>query len=239
VNGYRRDSPQAYCLGSFAVLELLRYRPGQARLAVVSSRLSPERRAPLARLCARHGVPLNVDDDLLRRLGHRKDIDALALFEKYAERLEEGTDHLVLVKPGNAGNLGTALRTMAAFGVRDLALVGGADPFNPHVLRASLGARFQVRVESFADLDEYRRWRRRPLHLFTGHGGLSLSEVSLASPFTLVFGPEWPGLSPQDVAAGTSVRIPHHPSVESLNLGVAVGVALYAARIPDARSGGQ
>lgn len=227
---YRSTCPWSYCLGSFAVEGLLRHRPQEARRVVLRSGLPLARKRLLLELCRETGVGWEEGDALLRTLGHRNDLDALAVFDKYEDRLDMGADQLVLVEPKNPGNLGTIDRSLASFGVRDLALVGaGADPFSPHVIRASIGARFVVRTERFRGLDEYRALRRGELHLFDAKGDESLDAARFPSPFTLVFGPEWPGLAAEVLALGKRVAIPQEARMESLNLAVAVGIALYAA----------
>ena len=54
-----------------------------------------------------------------------------------------------------------------------------------------------------------------------------LQQVEFSAPYTLVFGPEGAGLPPDYAKLGQNVKIPQRPLVESLNLAVAVGVALY------------
>jgi TrmH family RNA methyltransferase len=45
---------------------------------------------------------------------------------------------------------------MLGFGYRDLALIEpAADPFHPKVIRASMGASFQVRTQSFRSFTDY------------------------------------------------------------------------------------
>ena len=119
------------------------------------------------------------------------------------------------------------MRTALGFGVRDLSLVPPAvDPFNPHVVRASMGAIFALRT-ALLDVEVYQESFGRSLFPFMLGADAALHEVSFPTPCTLVFGPEGPGLPELYRTLGKSVRIPQDPRVESLNLAVAVGVALY------------
>ena len=101
--------------------------------------------------------------------------------------------HVALVCPSDMGNLGTILRTLRGFGIRDLALVGnGADVWNPKVVRASMGALFRMEVESFPEfsrLSEPVRGREKPLSLFMLDGGTVLTPESCprADRYTLIF----------------------------------------------------
>lgn len=227
---YRRDLPYGYALGHFPVLELLRHAPGAAREVRVHRDLAAARRGDLERRCAAAGVPIRRDDAAVEARRSKGTARVLAIFDKPAEGLDEGADHLALVRTGDPGNVGTLLRTALAFGVRDVALVGGVDPFAPHVVRASLGAAFAVRFRSFPDLGAYRAAHPRHDALLL-HGAADRTPddvVATGRPRALVAGPEWPGLGTDDLRHGTPVRIPIDRRVESLNVAVAVGVALYA-----------
>lgn len=227
---YRRALPQGYSVGHFATLELLRWRPEQARRVLVHPELAAERRGALEALCAARGVPLSEDAEALERFTSKRNIRAVGVFDKYPSALSDEADHLVLLRPREPGNLGAIMRSAAAFGVRDLALVGEADPFNPHVVRASLGASFLVRCAVFASLAEYRARHAHPLYPFTADAALELAEAEFAAPCALLFGPEWPGLPPSCRGLGTPLRIAQAPEVESLALPAAVSVALYLLR---------
>mgnify|MGYP002779716567 CR=1 FL=1 len=231
LRGYRRSLETSYALGDFAALELLRHRPAHARRLYLSASLKPERRDELGRLAAHHGVPCAQDDALIARFAHRGGVNALAVFAKYPMRLAPEADHLVLLEPQDPGNLGSILRTAAAFACPQVALVGERpDPFNPHVVRASIGACFLVESEVFPDLASYRARFPRTLHPVLQAGATPLPEARFARPSSLLFGSEWPGLPPAAARLGPSFGIPQDERVESLNLAAAVAVALYERR---------
>ena len=63
----------------------------------------------------------------------------------------------MLCQISDAGNAGTALRSLIGFGIHDVALVRPCvDVFDPHVLRASMGAFFKMRVRTFDTFEDYR-----------------------------------------------------------------------------------
>ena len=110
---------------------------------------------------------------------------------------------MALVCPSDMGNLGTILRTLLGFGIRDLALVGnGADVWNPKVVRASMGALFRMEVESFPEFSDYlnRFGEGRSLYPFMLDGGTVLTPESCprADRYTLIFSatrpPAFPGI---------------------------------------------
>ena len=232
---YRSDLPFGYAFGYFAALELLRHRPDDALRVVVHPRLAPERRRDLGARCAACGVDLIEDGRTVERLAHKGNVYALALFAKRSDALDPAGSHLLLVRPSHFGNVGTIVRTMLAFGVRDLALVAPrVDEDSPHVVRASLGARFAVRVAAFSRFADYRERHRRPLFVFSADAATPLDGVAFDPPFTLAFGPEWSGLPAEVRAAGEALRIRQSGLVESLNLAVAAGIALHHATRPRA-----
>lgn len=141
----------------------------------------------------------------------------LAAFEPWRNELDESSDHVLPVEPADPGNLGTVLRTMAGLGVHDLAVVPPVvDPWDPRVVRASMGARFAVRVATTEDPMAYAaRFRTRTLYPLVTDGAHLLDEVRFASPATLVFGPESAGLDRAGHTLGPTVTIPQSPDIDS------------------------
>ena len=225
---YKRDFDHSYAFGTFPVLELLTWRPTHALRVVAHSKGAVSSGiSKIETLCDLHRVLFEVNDKLVERLSHKGNVYVFAAFEKYETGLEAQTNHLMLVNPSDMGNAGTIMRTALGFGVRNLSLVPPAvDPFNPHVVRASMGAVFALNV-ALLDVEAYRESFARPLFPFMLGADASLHEVAFPAPCTLVFGPEGPGLPERYRDLGTSVHIPQDPRVESLNLAVAVSVALY------------
>ncbi len=104
------------------------------------------------------------------------------------------------------------------------------DPFDPAVVRASMGGAFHLQMVR-ATATEVRGWADR-------HGvklvGLSptaerlWTEVRAGEPMALVIGEERKGLSGE--ASGlcdVQVRLPMSGRADSLNVGVAAGVMMY------------
>jgi TrmH family RNA methyltransferase len=148
------------------------------------------------------------------------------------ESLLAARDLMLLVADGiqDPGNLGTMLRTAVASGVTAVALTEGtADPFQPKVLRATMGAGFRVPI---LQLDGARlraavaAYAVRVL-VADPRGRAEYTEVPVAPPLAVVIGNETAGPDPAWAAIGIGVRIPLFGPVESLNAAVAAGVLLY------------
>ena len=135
------------------------------------------------------------------------------------------------------GNVGTLLRSAAAFGFDAVLLGPGcAAPFSPKVLRASMGAAGRLPLGVCADLPA-------ALGALRGRGVACLAAAlykarpldAVGTQFPggvcVVIGSEGQGLSQPTVrACSAAVRIPMTDRVESLNAGVAGSILLWHFR---------
>ncbi len=130
------------------------------------------------------------------------------------------------------GNLGSMLRSAAAFGA-DAALLSAdcAFAWSPKVLRAGQGAHFQLAIVEDADLvaaaKAFRASGGRVLAA-VAEGGVSLPRADTAGRVAVALGNEGAGLSPAlRAAADASITIPMPGGTESLNAAAAAAVVLY------------
>ena len=227
---YRRDFDHSYAFGVFPTLELLLGRPQCVRQVLLYDPGKGRQGLDgLLASCRRHGIVARVCPHAIRRIAGRP-FAAVGVFDKYDAPLDPRASHLVLHRPQQEGNLGTIIRTMVGFGLRDLVLIGPSpDVMAPEVIRSSMGAVFHLRHARLGSLDDYHRTAPdHHLACFMTDGAVPLEQLTLRPPFSLIFGSEGAGL-PADVRClGTTVCIRHGPTIDSLNLGVAVGIALHA-----------
>jgi RNA methyltransferase, TrmH family len=227
---YKREFDHSYSLGVFPTLELVEAQPGHVLKVLVSSKgARNEGVRKLERLCERANIRLEVNDRAVERLAQKENTFAVGVFRKYASDLQPASNHVVLVNPSDMGNLGTIARTMLGFAVPDLGIVRpAADMFDPRVVRASMGAIFRLRCCYFDTFEQYRQTAgERSLYPFMTGGDLLLDRARFSPPFTLVFGNESSGLPPEYREIGTLVTIKHTGAIDSLNLPMSVGIALY------------
>ena len=144
---------------------------------------------------------------------------------------------LALEAVQDPGNVGTLLRSAAAFGFDAMLLGPGcAAPFSPKVLRASMGAAGRLPLGVCADLPA-------ALGALRGRGVACLAAAlykarpldAVGTQFPggvcVVIGSEGQGLSDAAIAAcSAAVRIPMTDRVESLNAGVAGSILLWHFR---------
>lgn len=129
----------------------------------------------------------------------------------------------------DAGNLGTLLRSAAAFGYSQAILGPGcADPWSPKSLRAGMGAQFVLAIRTTTELVSCIQQLRIPSLAAVAHGGDRLNAISIPSAHAWVFGSEGQGISPNVLeATSQSVRIPTLGQTESLNVAAAAAICLY------------
>ncbi|MBQ3270482.1 MAG: TrmH family RNA methyltransferase [Clostridia bacterium] len=229
---YSRKLDYSYQLGVFPSLMLLEARPECAqRLLLHPQGLENEGVVKLRERCRALGVREEIAERVLRRESKKDNCFAGLVFRKYDCPLDPAASHAVLCQISDNGNAGTALRSLLGFGVRDVAFVRPCvDVFDPHVLRASMGAFFKLRVRVYDEFDAYRaEFPDRALYPFMLDGARPLNAVAREAkpPFSLVFGNEQTGLPPRFAELGQSVLIPQSDEIDSLNLAVAVSVGTY------------
>ena len=151
------------------------------------------------------------------------------------DRLELGPAARLIVLDAlqDPGNVGTILRTAAAFGAAGVvALPGTVDLWNAKVVRSAMGIQFRHPAIA-AGWDELAAFlRSREVALWAADtGGEPLSRKGAPARLAVAVGNEGSGLSPavRD-AADRIVSLPIAPDVESLNVAVAAGVILHALR---------
>lgn len=144
---------------------------------------------------------------------------------------------LALERVQDPGNVGTLLRSAAAFGFDAVLLGPGcAAPFSPKVLRASMGAAGRLPLGVCRDLEgAIGELRARGVCCLAAalYRARPLDEAGRCFPggVCVVIGSEGQGLRCETVAAcDAAVRIPMTDRVESLNAGVAGSILLWHFR---------
>ncbi len=145
-----------------------------------------------------------------------------------ARELQSGVPSVVLDRVQDAGNVGTILRSAAAFGFTQvLALKGSAGLWSPKVLRAGMGAHFGLHLVEAMD-EAALASLRVPLLAASPHAAKAISSLELPWPCAWLFGHEGQGVSAALLArCANAVRIPQPGGEESLNVAAAAAVCMY------------
>jgi tRNA G18 (ribose-2'-O)-methylase SpoU len=166
----------------------------------------------------------------------------LALGERPAEGsldalMENRPSRVVVMEHvSNADNVGGIFRCAAAFGAAVIAGEGCCDPLYRKAIRTSMGAALRT---PFAPADEWPEALERLrdagylVVALTPSGAEDLNEaageIRASRRMALLAGGEGTGLTSEALgAADRRVRIGIRPEVDSLNVAVAVGIALHA-----------
>ena len=139
---------------------------------------------------------------------------------------------VILDRVQDAGNVGSILRSAAAFGFGQvIALKGTAALWSPKVLRAGMGAHFGLRLlEGItpAALDVLQV----PVIVTSSHNGSFLHQQAIPMPCAWAMGHEGQGVSDELMArARLTVRIDQPGGEESLNVAAAAAVCLYVSSL--------
>lgn len=230
------------CLARYSELDVLARASGTLRLAsdeVLAAMADTVNPQGIVAVCRQLDVPLT--EVLLRR-----------------PRLVA-----VLCRVQDPGNAGTILRAADAAGADAVVLTeGSVDLYNPKAVRSTAGSLFHVPVVVAAPVDELiAQLRDAGIGVLAadGYGPVDLdalqdssaarrlsagersgeesSSYALEAPTAWLFGNEAQGLSDEELAlADARVAVPVYGEAESLNVGTAATVCLYASARAQRRS---
>ena len=144
--------------------------------------------------------------------------------------LEAGAASVILDRVQDAGNVGSILRSAAAFGFGQIiALKGTAALWSPKVLRAGMGAHFTLHLVEGVEPDALAALSV-PIVVTSSHLGSFLHQQKLPQPCAWAMGHEGQGVSDDLMARSVlKVRIDQPGGEESLNVAAAAAICLYAS----------
>jgi len=232
LKSYKKHYEYSYTFGMFPTVELINSRPESVLKVLISSNFKANSSSlNILELCKSKKIETEINDKQFNRISEKENCYVIGVFTKYECDINGCKPHVVLVKPSNMGNMGTIIRTLTGFGINDLAIISpGADIFDPKVIRASMGAVFRINFKYYDNFNDYKTsFEKHKLYTFMLDGEKSLKDVNHNTDelFTLIFGNEATGLDPSFLEIGTSIVIKHTNNIDSLNLTIAAGIALY------------
>lgn len=229
---YAKKMEHSYTLGAFPTIELLKNQPQHVLKVLLHPDMDSQVQLEIIQgLCSKHHIPLEWTGKSVEKIRDKENIFAIGVFEKYVNTLNPEENHIVLVNPGDMGNMGTIIRTSIGFGIENLAIIEPAvDVFNPKVVRASMGSLFQMNFCYYKSFDDYVQTAgERSMYPFMLKGAVPLQELQRdrKETFSLIFGNEATGLPDSFSEIGQSVVIRHTDRIDSLNLALATGIGIY------------
>lgn len=230
---YLKKLNYTYTFGIHPTLELFKHHPSEVlKVLLHSSYPDNDGAVEIKELAESLDIPVEVNDRAIAKIAYKENTFAVGIFEKYETDVHDEKPHVVLVEPRNMGNLGTIIRTMVAFGLYDLVLIGShADLFDPKVIRSTMGAFFQLRFATYKSIEDYvvRHGDRVNYALMLDREAQTLSDLNLAdvTKASIIFGNEGSGL-PEDIKKyAQPVYIKQKGDIDSLNLSISVAVTLW------------
>ena len=230
---YKKSNLLTYAIGVSPVIECLNFRSSNIEKIVLSPK--GDKNTGIKKIkekCKELNIPIETNQRTVGKISLSENTYAVAIIRKYKTTLNKNANHVVLLNPSDMGNLGTICRTMLGLNFIDLAIITpSVDVFDPKVLRASMGSVFSLNIEMFKSLEDYTERFKHNIYLFMGDGNLKLEETKFKQLYSLVFGNEGSGIDNKYKKMGETIRLTQNNKVDSYNLSVAVGIALYEVNI--------
>lgn len=186
-------------------------------------------------------------DELFDRVSEERAPDGVICMSKALDKIhkivtiDKWTDFSAALRPGHTlllesvrdpGNLGTVIRSAAAFGVANLVLSADcADIYHARTVRGAMGALFTQHILVVEDAVRAALALRERGNVYAAaldDSATRLGTCCFGSGDTVAVGNEGHGLSPALLeACSHKIYIPMAEGVESLNAGVAASVLLW------------
>jgi len=226
--------------GPFLVQEALAAAPAVRTHSVLVAESGTAKFAGLVARLPREAEAVQVPDRLFEQVAQTQNPQGIAALVElppyHLDTILAGRNLLLLVACGlqDPGNLGTLMRSAAAFGASALCtLPETVSPFNPKAVRSSAGAIFHVPViASLAASDLLPRLRAARIRIVAAdrNSPTHLNQADLRDSLAILVGREASGLPPE-IASGASLvlSIPIRPGMDSVNAATAGSVFLYEA----------
>lgn len=205
--------------------------PAQIEFGFYTREFISDERA--ARLVERLNNLEEISASTMERLSDTQTPQGILLIvrQKLATLEEVMAKKIIAVLDGvqDPGNVGTILRTAAAFDCGMILLEGSADIFNPKVVRSSMGAIFYLPVTTASRADLLTL---RDVELVAAAVDSS-AEIywrhDFKRPVAIVFGSEALGVSKEILDVARKVFIPMDGYAESLNVATSAAIILSEA----------
>lgn len=235
---------------AFLVEGVKLFREAVASGLVIERVFATEKMVSLCREILPEGEVMTVSDSVLEKISTEKSPQGIICVAKYLDKIhiinkiykEEDFRTaekriLILSSLRDPGNLGTVIRSAAAFGCDELILSADcADLYNPKTVRAAMGTLFRQPIAVVSDLPETVRTMTaggyRVCAAVLDDKAERLDRMTIDNRTAFAVGNEGHGIDPAVVeAAGNTVFIPMRAGVESLNAAAAAAVFLWQSMV--------
>lgn len=159
-------------------------------------------------------------------------VDFHQLEDVISENKSEAPLYLLLDQITDVRNFGAILRTAECTGVNAIIIpTQGSAPLNADAIKTSAGAAFKIpicKVSHLLDAIYQLQAENIQIVAITEKTDNNIYQADFSKPTALIMGSEHKGISPSILKiADTKAKLPLLGEIESLNVSVACGVALY------------
>jgi len=228
INKYKKNADYSYILGASLVIDALNNSIIE-KIYIRPNLIESDSIKKIIDYAGEKGISIIKSEKPFNILTNKQNCFVIAKIKKEKRSLEN-KNHVVLVNPSDFGNLGTIIRTSLGFGIKNIAIIKDAvDAYDPKVIRASMGAFFKVNIEYFDTIEDYlKKFGDRKLYSFMLDANEKLQTASIPTgKYSLIFGNEAHGLDDKYKDFTTLLLIPLTKEIDSFNLPISVGIALY------------
>jgi TrmH family RNA methyltransferase len=225
-SGFRRNEKRVLIEGPHLVAEALQAGLRMHALIVSESGLKRKEIRQLIGACE----PVVLGDPVFGLVADAETPPGIAgEFEVSTAQGKKSGPALFLEGIQDPGNVGTILRSAAAFGAGEVVLDRAcADPWSPKALRAGMGGHFRLALRQVPDLPKCLENFSGTTICTVSSGGMPLREMELRGRIGWIFGAEGKGVSEALVRrAAVKVTITMARGSESLNVAAAAAICLY------------
>ncbi len=177
-----------------------------------------------------------IDETIMKKISTTSSpCEILAIAKKKIidnKQLKKFKKVILLEAISDPGNLGTIIRSAAAFGIEGIILYGDCvELYSPKVIRSTTGNFFKVPVINLSSINELKNMFPEHKIIATAlskENNISLKECADIEKYIVMFGSEAKGLSKELLSlADKNIKLDMTNNVESLNLSVSASIVLY------------
>lgn len=153
-----------------------------------------------------------------------------AVFKINEKKIDFDSRIIYLNGVSDPGNLGTIIRTCAAFGINNLVMDEEcADVYNPKTIHAAKNAIFSINIAHDKELKIMKRIKdKMSLYATAMEEGKDLHGFSFEKKCAVVFGNEANGVDKRILEmADEKIKINMSGDIESLNVAISAGILMY------------
>lgn len=199
--------------------------------AVICSQSAYEKRV-FTQLIEARDTFFVLDDSLFKQISGLQSatgIGYLILLNDHSTKPIVKAPSIVLDRLQDPGNVGSILRSAAAFGFHQvLALKGTCALWSPKVLRAGMGAHFSLQLSEQLEANDLFSCLQVPLVATSSHTSTMLHKAKLPWPCAWILGNEGQGVDPDLLSkSNLTVCIEQPGGQESLNVAMAASICMY------------